>query len=130
MRAFHQSLHLWIRRPIGRLASMLLLLLAIACAALPSGKVHAHTGGAVEHGHEIAPASVASFEHDNHSGPSEPVGDVVLHAHDIGTTSTGLPPLPVMMTQNDMASSSLGSRLVVSSPPSEAPLPPYRPPII
>ena len=126
VQAFRHLMHLWIRRPMGRLAG-LLLLLAMLSATVLTGRIHAHAGGAHDHDHASQLATDWSFEHDDHPAPAKSTGDQTLHVHDAGKTSTALPALPMTMPGDAVCATS--GCLVVSTPLSAAPRPPYRPPI-
>ena len=117
---------LWIQRPIGLLAGLLLLVVMVS-AGMPTGKVHAHADA--DHGHDH-PAQVGAdgqSGQDDKSPPSDPAG-MVLHEHDAGTTVPALLKLPVLAFGVVMPMAP-GVRIAAPPPPSAARIPPHRPPI-
>lgn len=126
LRALRRRVSLWIQRPVGQLAG-LLLLVAMISAGMPTGKVHAHADGGHSHDHAAQLADGLS-DHDDGAPASNPVEYAVLHAHDVGTTASSLPtPLTLMLSAQVLMAPI--ARLTTSSPPSSARIPPHRPPI-
>lgn len=126
LQALHRRVSLWIQRPAGRLAG-LLLLVAMISAGMQTGKVHAHADG--DHAHDHA-AQAADALADHHDAPAEsPTDSTVLHAHDVVTTVSTLPTLS-MLTFSAQVPIAPIARLTTSSPPSSARIPPHRPPIV
>ena len=81
----------WLRRPIGRVAA-LLLVLSVMLAGMPVETVHAHADGHIHHTHHhhhhhhwdsglSADSDEASAEHEECN---------ILHAHDTGLSTTGI----------------------------------------
>src|SRR3546814_5212923 len=84
LRALHRRVSLWIQRPIGQLAG-LLLLVAMISAGISTGEVHAHADG--DHAHEHATQLADGLsDQDDAPGDLDPADTTVLHAHDVGTT--------------------------------------------
>src|SRR3546814_1355725 len=95
LRALHRRVSLWIQRPIGQLAG-LLLLVAMISAGISTGEVHAHADG--DHAHEHATQLADGLsDQDDAPGDLDPADTTVLHAHDVGTTVSTLPTLPTVM---------------------------------
>lgn len=126
LRPLQRRLRLGIQRPIGLLAG-LLLLVAMVSAGMPTGKVHAHADGDHGHDHFAQVAADGPSDEEDQPAPSDSVG-MFLHAHDVGTTVSALPNLPVvaLIVGVPMAPS---VRLTAPPPPSAARIPPHRPPI-
>lgn len=126
LRALHRRVSLWIQRPTGQLAG-LLLLVAMISAGMPAGKVHAHVDG--DHAHDHA-AQLADGLSDHDDAPaSNPIDTTVLHAHDVGTTTASTLPTPLMLMLSARVPMAPIARLTTSPPPSSARIPPHRPPI-
>ncbi|WP_152597877.1 hypothetical protein [Novilysobacter arseniciresistens] len=117
---------LWIQRPIGQLAG-LLLLVAMLSAGISTGEVHAHADGDHAHDHAAQLADGLS-DHDDPPRDLDPGDTTVLHAHDVGTTVSTLPTIPVVML-SALVPVAPGVHLTTSPPPSSARTPPHRPPI-
>lgn len=117
---------LWIQRPLGRLAG-LLLVVAMISAGMRTGEVHAHTDGDRAHDHAAQLADGLS-NRDDAPGGLDPANTVVLHAHDVGTTVSTLPTLPVVAL-SALVPVAPSVHLTTSPPPSSARTPPHRPPI-
>src|SRR3546814_16907134 len=64
-------------------------------AGMRTGEVHAHTDGDRAHDHAAQLADGLS-NRDDAPGGLDPANTVVLHAHDVGTTVSTLPTLPVV----------------------------------
>ena len=111
---------------MGQLAS-LLLLVAMVSAGLPTGKVHAHVDSDHGHDHLVQVAADGPSDQEDSSAPSGPA-DLVLHAHDVGTTVAALPRLPVL-TFSMAGPMAPGARSTAPPPASAARIPPHRPPI-
>ena len=125
LQALQRRVSLWIHRPFGRLAG-LLLLVAMVSAGLPTGNVHAHAGGDHDHDHSAQLAEEGSSGHED-PAPSEPA-DMVLHAHDVCTSATALSVLPTLIL-SAVAPVAPSVRAPAPPPPSAARIPPHRPPI-
>lgn len=125
-----RRLHLWIQRPIGQLAG-LLLMVAMLSAGTPTASIHAHTDGDRDHGHGHAAQVVGDDLPDQSQDPasSDSPGDMVYHAHDVGTTASALPTLLVMVPRMDVPMAPSVS-VAEPPPPSAARIPPHRPPIV
>src|SRR3546814_8040470 len=81
LRALHRRVSLWIQRPIGQLAG-LLLLVAMISAGISTGEVHAHADG--DHAHEHATQLADGLsDQDDAPGDLDPADTTVLHAHDV-----------------------------------------------
>lgn len=132
LRVLERRMSLWIRRPIGRLAGVLLLATMIL-SGVPAGEIHAHADGDRSHDHaarlvaDLQPVD-SSPEGDELSGSSGPADSTVLHAHDVGTVASVLPTFPDL-TLDVPAPVGPATSLTTSSPPSSARTPPHRPPI-
>lgn len=126
LRALHRRVSIWIQRPIGQLAG-LLLLVAMISAGMRTGEVHAHTDGGDAHAHAAQLADGLSGQDDARGGV-DPADTAVLHAHDVGTTISTLPDLPVVML-SALVPVAPGVHLTTSPPPTSARTPPHRPPI-
>ncbi|KGM56156.1 hypothetical protein N799_05025 [Lysobacter arseniciresistens ZS79] len=126
LRALHRRVSLWIQRPIGQLAG-LLLLVAMLSAGISTGEVHAHADGDHAHDHAAQLADGLS-DHDDPPRDLDPGDTTVLHAHDVGTTVSTLPTIPVVML-SALVPVAPGVHLTTSPPPSSARTPPHRPPI-
>jgi len=125
-RALQHRATIWIQRPIGTLAG-LLLLVAMVSAGMVTGKVHAHADGDHGHDHGAQMATIGPTDHIDLPAPPVP-DDTVLHAHDVGTTVTAFLKLPALDFR--VGSPSAPAVLTVTpSPPSAARIPPHRPPI-
>src|SRR3546814_16864185 len=85
LQALQHRVSLWIHRPSGRLAG-LLLLVAMISAGLPTGNVHAHAGGDHDHDHSVQLAEEGSSGHED-PAPSAPAA-LVVHSHAVGTSVT------------------------------------------
>jgi len=127
LRALHRRVSIWIQRPIGQLAG-LLLLVAMISAGTPTGKVHAHADGDHAHDHAAQLAEGLSDQGDVSAGDVDPTETTVLHTHDVGTTVSTLPTLPTVML-SALVPVAPGVHLTTSPPPSSARTPPHRPPI-
>lgn len=126
LRALHRRVSLWIQRPIGQLAG-LLLLVAMISAGISTGEVHAHADG--DHAHEHATQLADGLsDQDDAPGDLDPADTTVLHAHDVGTTVSTLPTLPTVML-SALVPVAPSVHLTTSPPPSSARTPPHRPPI-
>ena len=125
LRALHRHVSLWIQRPVGQLAG-LLLLVAMISAGMPTGKVHAHVDG--DHSHDHAAQLADGLSDHNDVPASNPIDTTVLHAHDVGTTASTLP-TPLMLMLSAQVPMAPIARLTNSPPPSSARIPPHRPPI-
>lgn len=126
LRVLHRRICLWIHRPFGRLAG-LLLVVAMVSAGLPTGNVHAHAGG--DHDHDHSAQSVAGGSSGQEEGPASPdPADLVLHAHDVATTVTALPTFPALIL-SAVVPMAPSVPVATSPPPTAARTPPHRPPI-
>lgn len=126
LRALHRRVSLWIQRPIGQLTG-LLLLVAMISAGMSTGEIHAHADGDHAHDHAAQLADGLS-DHDDPTEDLDPGDTTVLHAHDVGTTVSTLPTIPVV-TLSALVPVAPGVHLTTSPPPSSARTPPHRPPI-
>lgn len=126
LKALRRRVSSWIQRPIGQLAGVLLLV-AMISAGMPTGKIHTHADGGLGHDH-FAQLADGPSEQDEQLASADPAGDNVLHVHDVGTTVSALPMLPVAMLGATVPLTP-GVRLTASPPPSSARIPPHRPPI-
>lgn len=123
--ALHRRVSLWIQRPVGQLAG-LLLLVAMISAGMPIGKVHAHVDG--DHTHDHA-AQLADGLSDHDDAPAaNPSDTTLLHAHDVVTTVSTLSTLSMVMFSAQVPLAPI-ARLNTSPPLSSARIPPHRPPI-
>ena len=127
LRILRHRLHLWIQRPIGQLAG-LLLMVAMMLAGMPTGSVHAHTDGDHDHGHATQVAGDARADLSQDPASPDTSGDMVLHVHDAGTTVSALPALLVMVPSIGVPMAP-HIRTAEPPPPSAARIPPHRPPI-
>ena len=126
LRTLQRRVSLWIQRPIGQLAA-LLLLVAMVSAGMPTGKVHAHADD--DHGHEHVAQVAADGASDHDDPPAPPLpADTVLHAHDVGTTVPALAKLPVLVV-SVLGPMAPGAPISAPPPASTARRPPHRPPI-
>src|SRR3546814_14283362 len=99
LRALHRRVSLWIQRPIGQLAG-LLLLVAMISAGISTGEVNAHADG--DHAHEHATQLADGLsEQDDAPGDLDPADTTVLHAHDVGPTVSTLSILPPVMARTE-----------------------------
>jgi hypothetical protein len=126
LRALHRHVSLWIQRPVGQLAG-LLLLVAMISAGMPTGKVHAHADGDHTHDH-AAQAADGLSDHEDAPASSPTDNTTVLHAHDVVTTVSTLPSLSMLVFSAQVPMAPI-ARLTTSPPPSSARIPPHRPPI-
>lgn len=125
LRALQRRVCLWIQRPFGQLAG-LLLLVAMLSAGMQTGKVHAHADG--DHTHDHAAQAADGLSGHDDAPASSPTDTTVLHAHDVVTTVSTLPTLSMVMFSAQVPMVPI-SRLTTSPPPSSARIPPHRPPI-
>src|SRR5687768_6696084 len=126
LRLLRRRVSSWIQRPLGQLAGFVLLV-AVASAGMPTGKLHAHAGGDHGHHHSTQLADVTPDHGDPAPEPSSPLG-TVLHGHDVGPTVTALPAFPVVILSAGPPTAP--ARVEGVSPPPSAPrTPPHRPPI-
>lgn len=126
IQTMHHLIHHWLRRPSGRVAA--LLVLVMVCSVMLGVEIHSHAGGMDEHDH----TSLSAYEDylsrlAEHTPPSEFGNEAALHMHDISKPSTALATLPQLRT-DDAVTATLNHTAVVI-PPSTPRLPPYRPPI-
>lgn len=127
LRFLRRLAHLWLARPVGRLAS-LLLLAAVMSAGVPAVQVHAHVDGDHDHDHAVQIAGDGIADQDDQTGAESPDGDTVLHAHDVCMTLTALVAIP-MTVPNLIGLAALNSRTPGPPPLPAALLAPHRPPI-
>lgn len=127
LQTVRRRLNLWLQRPFGRLAS-LLLLVAMVSAGVPTAQVHAHTGGDHDHDHHAQLSSGGAVDQHDHTTPADPDGDTALHAHDACTTVSALSSVP-MMVPSGVGPVAPSVRAAGSPPPLAPRIPPYRPPI-
>src|SRR3546814_16050759 len=115
LRALHRRVSLWIQRPIGQLAG-LLLLVAMISAGISTGEVHAHADG--DHAHEHATQLADGLsDQDDAPGDLDPADTTVLHAHDVGTTVSTLP-TPHTVMPRALVPLSPSVHMTTSPPPS------------
>lgn len=127
-------MNLWIQRPIGQLAGLLLL-----AAMVLSGvrtELHAHADADHGHGHSAQAAVDHSSDHDSNHDTDH--GDVpassdptttVLHVHDIGTTLPAFLDLPELAF-SALSPMALGAPITALPALSTSRIPPHRPPIV
>ncbi len=125
IQTIHHLTHLWLQRPIGRMAGLLLLSLMV-CSVTPGVKAHAHPVGMDEQGH-VSKSTVAAQPLLDDRGSPEPVSEELFHVHDMPKPSTALLMLPLL--PGYAASAELNSTVVMTIL-FTASTPPYRPPIV
>ena len=113
------------QRPVGQLAG-LMLLVAMMSTGMQPGEVHAHVDG--DHAHDHAAQAAEGLAGQDHAPALDPTDTVVLHAHDVVTTVSNLPTLPMLMFRAPVPMRPM-ARLTTSPPPPLARIPPHRPPI-
>lgn len=130
LRALRHRVSCWIRRPLGRLAGSVLLLVLILAGA-PVTTLHAHEGGDTHHHHaEFEPgAGDVSIHGADHGGSQAPNSDTLLHAHDVCTSVSAVPTFSALTVVAIVPSTPVAAPSA-TVPPTAARVPPHRPPIL
>lgn len=128
--ALRRCLLLASRRPLGRLASSVLVL-AMVLAFFQSDRMHSHPVGDDSHDHaaELADAGRGAFEwcFTNHDNPAQ-AADYESHAHDAGKMTSLLPSTGILRVPAAMPNDA-PPPFVLLSHSSAATTPLQRPPI-
>lgn len=127
LRSLRYRLGFWLRRPIGRLAAVLLAA-AMIFPASAMLTVHAHTDGEHHHGHVPKLVLDLGDSASDDTASNGPVAAPTLHGHDLGTTVSALPE-PQALALAPVVPIAPVAYGGAAPAPCSARTPPHRPPI-